>query len=267
MPSRVVASTRRLLDLFERHGARATFFVLGWVAERNGPLIREIADRGHEIACHGHEHDLVYDLGPDRFRADLRRARAAIEGAVGVGVRGYRAPSYSITRKSLWALEILAEEGFHYDSSIFPIRHHRYGIPDFVRHPVALELRAGRLLEFPLTTLRVGRSNLPLAGGAYLRFVPAALFRRGFARLVRERRPTVLYLHPWEIDPDQPRQAVGWRVRVNHYFNLSRVEARLDRLLAAHGFAPLAEVLDGLDAAGEIPVRTPSPGIELHRTS
>lgn len=254
MPSRVEESTRRLLDLFDRKASRATFFVLGWVAERHAKLVREIADRGHEVACHGYAHDLVYDLGPRRFREDLRRAKRAVEDATGLGMRGYRAPSYSITDASLWALRILAEEGFRFDSSIFPIRHHRYGIPDFARSPVTLDLGDARLLEFPLTTLRLGRWNLPLAGGAYLRFLPASLFRRGFARLVREGRPTVLYLHPWEIDPGQPRQAVGWKIRLNHYFNLGRVEARLSRLLEAHRFAPMGEVLDGLEGAGELPV-------------
>lgn len=254
MPSRVEESTRRLLDLFDRKDSRATFFVLGWVAERHAKLVREIADRGHEVACHGYAHDLVYDLGPQRFREDLRRAKRAVEDATGIRMRGYRAPSYSITEASLWALRILSEEGFRFDSSIFPIRHHRYGIPDFARSPVALDLGDARLLEFPLTTLRLGRWNLPLAGGAYLRFLPASLFRRGFARLVREGRPTVLYLHPWEIDPGQPRQAVGWKIRLNHYFNLGRVEARLSRLLEAHRFAPMGEVLDGLEGAGELPV-------------
>jgi len=264
LPSRVADSTRRLLDLFDRTRSRATFFVLGWVAERHGELVREIARRGHEVACHGYAHDLVYDLGPQRFREDLRRARAAIEDASGLALEGYRAPSYSITRASLWALPILAEEGFGFDSSIFPIRHPRYGIPDFVREPVTLDLGGARLREFPLTTLRIGRMNFPLAGGAYLRFLPAPVFRLGFRRLALRGTPTVLYLHPWEVDPDQPRQDVGWRVRINHYFNLHRVEERLRRLLEAHRFAPLGEVLARLDAAGRLPVHpVPAAGV-LH---
>lgn len=264
MPSRVGESTRRLLDLFDRHQSRATFFCLGWVAERHPKLVQEIADRGHEVACHGYGHELVYDLGPDRFRADLRRARDAIRNATGLEVAGYRAPSYSITRRSLWALPILVEEGFRYDSSIFPIRHHRYGIPDFVRHPVTLEVGSGRLQEFPLTTLRLGPVNVPLAGGAYLRFLPAALFRLGFSRLASAGEPTVLYLHPWEVDPDQPRQPVGWKVRVNHYHNLHRVEARLAALLARHRFAPLRDVLSALDARGDLPLHPLPPAAELH---
>lgn len=264
LPSRVGESTRRLLDLFDRTASRATFFVLGWVAERHGKLIREIAERGHEVACHGYSHELVYDLGPRRFREDLRRARAAVQEATGLVVEGYRAPSYSITRASLWALPILAEEGFGFDSSIFPIRHPRYGIPDFVRHPVALDLGGARLREFPLTTLRLGPVNLPLAGGAYLRFVPGALFRLGFERLVRAGRPTVLYVHPWEIDPDQPPQPLGLRLRINHYYNLHRVEQRLQRLLAAHRFAPLGEVLAELEARGALPLHPLSLPPVLH---
>ncbi len=256
LPSRVGDATARLLDLFDATGSRATFFVLGWVAERQGGLLREIARRGHEIACHGQDHALVYDLGPERFREDLRRARAAVEEATGEKVCGYRAPSYSITRRSLWALPILAEEGFAYDSSIFPIRHPRYGIPGFAPDPVRLDLGDGRALrEFPMTTLELGPLTLPLAGGAYLRFLPGALFRWGFGRLVRAGRPTVLYLHPWELDPEQPRQRVGLRVRVNHYFNLGRTEGRLRRLLQAHRFAPLGDVLEGLEAEGALPLR------------
>ena len=197
IPSRVIESTRRLLDLFDQTESRATFFALGWIAERHPKLLREIVDRGHEIACHGYGHELVYEIGPERFRSDLRRARSAIENATGVAVRGYRAPSYSITAASLWALPILIEEGFDFDSSIFPVRHPRYGIPEFSRWPVRLELgEHGSIREFPLTTLSLGPYNLPLAGGAYLRFLPPALFRWGLARLEAAGRPAVLYVHP-----------------------------------------------------------------------
>ena len=254
LPSRVRESTLRLLDLFDSTQSQATFFVLGWIAERHPKLVREIADRGHEIACHGYEHELVYEMGRDRFRRDLQRARAAIEDATGVVVRGYRAPSYSITAASLWALPILAEEGFSFDSSIFPIKHPRYGIPGFARWPVRLELGGGATIrEYPLTTLAFGRVNLPLAGGAYLRFLPPPLFRWGFARLQARGRATVLYVHPWEIDPDQPRQPVGWKTRINHYFNLARTEDRLTRLLERFRFAPLGEVLNHMADSGELP--------------
>jgi polysaccharide deacetylase family protein (PEP-CTERM system associated) len=254
LPSRVGDATRRLLDRFDRSGNRATFFVLGWVAERHPGLVREIAKRGHEIACHGYGHELVYEIGPARFRADLKRARAAIEDATSSRVEGYRAPSYSITQRSLWALEILCEEGFRFDSSIFPIRHPRYGIPDFHRRPVRIQLGDERWIdEFPLTTLPIGPLSLPLAGGAYLRFLPGPLFRWGWSRLEAAGEPAVLYLHPWEIDPDQPRPPVGWRVRVNHYHNLGRTESRLQRLLERFRFAPMGEVLDALETRGRLP--------------
>ena len=252
--SRLLGPTHRLLDAFDEVNQTATFFVLGWVAERHSQLLREIADRGHEIACHGFDHALVYHLGPSRFRQDVRRARRAIEDACGARVRGYRAPSYSVTAKSIWALNILAEEGFTFDSSIFPIRHPRYGIPTFSRRPVTVLLPGGRQIhEFPLTTLRVGALNLPVAGGAYLRFLPTCVFRWSFARLQRMGWPTVLYVHPWELDPDQPRYRVSWRTRVNHYHNLDRLEGKLRTLLDAFDFAPMGAVLDRLKADQRLP--------------
>jgi polysaccharide deacetylase family protein (PEP-CTERM system associated) len=259
LPSRVIESAHRLLDLFDQTESRATFFALGWVAERNPKLLREIVDRGHEIACHGYGHELVYQIGPERFRNDLRRARTAIEDATGCAVRGYRAPSYSITAASLWALPILLEEGFDFDSSIFPVRHPRYGIPEFSRWPVRLEFGdGGSIREFPLTTLSLGPYNLPLAGGAYLRFLPPALFRWGFGRLEAADRPTVLYVHPWEIDAEQPRQPVSRRVRVNHYHNLDATEARLRGLLERFEFNALGDVLDRLESSGRLrPYRYP----------
>jgi polysaccharide deacetylase family protein (PEP-CTERM system associated) len=256
-PSRLGDETRRLLDLFDATASRATFFVLGWVAERHPALVREIAARGHEVACHGYGHEIVYQIGPERFREDLKRARAAIEGAVGARMAaGYRAPSFSITERSLWALEILADEGFRFDSSIFPIRHHRYGIPSFERRPVELRLPGGlSIREFPLTTLDVGRLRLPLAGGGYLRFLPPRLFGWGLGRLRAAGEPLILYLHPWEIDPEQPRLATGWRVRVNHYHNLHRTERRVRALCERFAFAPVGEVLERLAAAGRLPER------------
>ena len=255
-PSRVDDSARRLLDAFEQHRRHATFFVLGWVAERRPALVREIAARGHEIACHGYGHELVYEIGPERFREDLKRARKAIEDAVGARALGYRAPSFSITARSLWALDILAEEGFAYDSSIFPVRHYRYGIPDFDQRPVELRLPSGlSIREFPLTTLDVGPVRLPLAGGAYLRFLPPAVFRWGLQRLADAREPSVLYLHPWEIDAEQPRLPTGWRVRVNHYHNLHRTLGRVRALLDRYAFEPVGRVLDRLAEAGRLPAR------------
>jgi len=263
IPSRVEEPTLRLLDAFEASSTRATFFVLGWLAERHPRLLRTIAERGHEIASHGYGHELVYEIGPERFRADLRRARDAIQDATGVAVRGYRAPSYSITEDSLWALEILCEEGFRYDSSIFPIRHHRYGIPDFPRHPVRIALPGGNAIEeFPMTTWQLGPLRVPLGGGAYLRFLPASVFRFGVGRLVASGEPTALYTHPWEVDAEQPRQEVGWKVQVNHYHNLHRTEDRVRALLGRFDFAPMSEVLGDLAAAGRLPSHTLPSGIE-----
>lgn len=255
LPSRVEGATLRLLDAFEEYDQRATFFCLGWVADRHPGLVRTIADRGHELACHGYHHELLYNLGPEKFIDDLRRSRDAIQQAAGVVVEGYRAPSYSITDRSLWALRILADEGFRYDSSIFPIRHHRYGIPNFSRRPVRLDLGENRSIqEFPLTTLRVAGTNLPLAGGAYLRFIPPSIFRWAFRHVTRDKTPGILYLHPWELDPGQPRQQVTWKTRINHYFNLKRTESRLRGLLEQHRFAPVGEVLQKLEDAGELPI-------------
>ena len=256
LPSRVEAATHRLLDLFDASGHRATFFVLGWVAERQGALVRTIAERGHEIACHGFGHQLVYEIGRERFEADLARSQRAIEDACGVAVRGYRAPSYSITERSLWALDVLAEAGFTYDSSIFPIRHHRYGIPAFPQQPVRLALDSGaEILEFPMTTLRAFGTNLPLAGGAYLRFLPLPFFRLAFDHLVRSGRATVLYLHPWEIDGGQPVQDVGFKTRVNHYYNRDQMEQKLAAVIRPHAFGALEDVLQALDDAGRIETR------------
>ncbi len=246
---RVVANTLKTLDLLDVFSVKATFFILGWVAERAPGLVAEIAGRGHEVACHGYGHQLVYEIGPDRFREDIRRAKGIIEGITGEAVHGYRAPSYSITGRSLWALDILVEEGFSYDSSIFPVVHDTYGIPCARRFPHEIACTTGSLREFPLTTLNIrgaGRElRLPIAGGGYLRLLPAALVRRGIEYVNRnERQPAVLYFHPWEIDPDQPRISAGLRSRFRHYLNLHRTEGKLRHLLGSLRFAPMGKVLE-----------------------
>lgn len=239
---RVRPNTERLLDLFDAAGVRATFFVLGWVAEREPALIRRIAAAGHEVASHGYAHRLVYDQSPDAFREDLRRARHAIEQAAGVRVLGYRAPSFSITPRSLWAFEVLAEEGYAYDASVFPIRHDRYGLPGAPRHPHRVPGRT--LAEAPGSTVVVGPLTMPVAGGGYFRLCPYWMTRWAVRRLnERERQPAIVYLHPWEIDPGQPRIPAKLVSRLRHYQNLARTEPRLRRLLAEFSFAPLAEVL------------------------
>lgn len=237
MGTRVVPNTTRLLDLFDEFKVRSTFFVLGWVGERHPDLVKTIARRGHEIASHGYAHRLIYDQTPAAFRDDVRRAKRVLEDAAGRRVAGYRAPSYSITPRSLWALDILLEEGYSYDSSIFPIRHDRYGIPISGRHVYSIERNGGTLFEVPGSTTRLGRLNLPIAGGGYFRILPYWWTRWGIARVNQvERRPAVFYLHPWEIDPDQPRLKAGHVSMFRHYRNLEDTENRLRRLLTDFRF-------------------------------
>jgi polysaccharide deacetylase family protein (PEP-CTERM system associated) len=242
---RVEESTRRILDLFDRHGVKATFFVLGWVARKRPRLVAEIAGRGHEIGCHSFWHRLVYRLTPEEFRADLREATCAIEDAAGMKLRGYRAPTYSITACSLWALEILAEEGYAYDSSIFPVRHDVYGMPSFPRLPTELNLGQRRtIIEFPPSTVRVFGLNLPGPGGGYLRILPFWYSLWALGRIRRERTmPGAVYVHPWELDPEQPRVAAPLRSRLRHYTGLRRTARRLESLLRRFRFAPMGQVL------------------------
>jgi polysaccharide deacetylase family protein (PEP-CTERM system associated) len=257
LESRVCANTDRLLQLFADHRVSATFFVLGWVAERFPWLVRSIAAAGHEVACHSYAHRLVYDLTPAQFRADVCRAKAMLESAAGVEVLGYRAPSYSITPRSLWALDVLIEEGFVYDASIFPIHHDRYGIPLSPRHPYSLKREAGTLLEVPASTVRLGPLNLPIAGGGYFRILPYAWTRWGIDRLNRrECRPAIFYLHPWEIDPEQPRLGTSWLGRFRHYRNLDLTECRLRALLREFRFSTLLSVVRNQSTA---PVATTTP--------
>lgn len=242
--SRVCANTDRLLGIFDDAGVRGTFFVLGWVAERYPELVRRIFRMGHEVASHGYAHRLVYDQTPAAFREDVRRAKRLLEDACGHSVGGFRAPSYSITPRSLWALDVLIEEGYWYDASIFPILHDRYGIPVSGRHPYEVQRRTGRLTEVPGSTVRVGLWNVPVGGGGYFRILPYAWTRWGISRLNRvEGRPAVFYLHPWEIDPDQPQLAAGLLGRFRHYRNLDKTEDRLRALLRDFRFGTVRELV------------------------
>jgi polysaccharide deacetylase family protein (PEP-CTERM system associated) len=246
-PSRVETDTRRLLDLFDTAGVKATCFILGWVAERYPGLVREIAGRGHEPACHSYWHRPIMQLTPEQFRSDTRRAKDAIEQAAGDGICGYRAPTFSITRRSLWALEVLAEEGFTYDSSIFPVRHDLYGIPDAPRAP----FRTHGLVECPMTTFRVGSANLPVGGGGYLRLLPYWYTTTGIRRAWSQGVPLITYVHPWEVDPEQPRIKGRLTSRLRHYTNLSRTAPRLARLCS---WAPFRCFRDsGLLASADLP--------------
>lgn len=235
LPRRVEGNTERLLDQFAAVGVKATFFTLGWVAERHPGLVRRIVAEGHELASHGHGHELVHTLTPAAFRDDLARAKALLEQAGGVEVLGYRAPTFSIGPANAWAWDVLLETGHRYSSSVYPVRHDLYGVPDAPRIPY--RPINGSFLEIPMTTLRLGGRNLPIAGGGYFRLMPYALYRtmlRSFQR--RERRPGLFYIHPWEIDPGQPRVPAAARFsRWRHRLNLRQTSARIDRLL--HDFA------------------------------
>jgi polysaccharide deacetylase family protein (PEP-CTERM system associated) len=253
-PSRVVGNTQRVLDLLDVHKAKATFFFVGWVAARFPHLVREVQSRGHELACHSYWHRTVYSLTPEEFRKDTRRAKHVIEDATGASVTGYRAPSWSITKSCLWALDILAEEGFTYDSSIYPIHHDLYGVPGAQRFPYTHTCANGNgLREFPPATLRLLGTNFPAAGGGYLRIFPSAfteLAFRTFENKYRER--LVVYLHPWELDPEQPRINGSIKSRLRHYTNLGRMHAKLDKVLGRHKFQRFRDVMaaDALEQQG-----------------
>jgi len=248
-PLRVVDNTLKILDLLDTYSTKATFFVLGWVAERCPSLVREINKRGHEVACHGYGHRLIYRIGLENFRNDIRRAKAILEDICGESVNGYRAPSYSITKDSLWALDILIEEGFTYDSSIFPIVHDLYGIHDAHRFPHEITRPSGTIKEFPMSTIHIAlrgmQYRIPVAGGGYLRLFPLCFIKRAIHRInKREGQPVVLYFHPWEIDPEQPRVKAGLKSRFRHYLNLNKTYEKVSDILSSFHFAPMRVVLD-----------------------
>jgi polysaccharide deacetylase family protein (PEP-CTERM system associated) len=232
LPCRVERNCDRILELFDAHGTKATFFVLGWVAERYPALVRRIVSLGHELASHGYEHVRVICQDRHEFDRDIRRTKRILEDIAGVRVRGYRAASYSIGEKTLWALDLLYEAGYEYSSSIYPIEHDHYGMPGAPRFPFRPNGDRG-ILEVPISTVTLHRRNLPCGGGGYFRFFPYAVSRWAIRRInEHDGQPTIFYFHPWEIDPDQPRQrGIGFKTRFRHYLNLDRMERRLDSLL------------------------------------
>ena len=254
LPSRVVSQTQAVLRILGRNRVQATFFVLGWVAERHPGLVRQIADAGHEIGCHSYAHQLVYDLSPAQFRQDTSRAVDAIAKACGVVPRVYRAPSYSITKRSLWALQILVECGFTHDSSIYPIAHDRYGIPGFSRHAEILQTPSGPIQEIPIAAVALsGGKVAPVGGGAYLRLLPYCYTAAGVRRMnEREGLPACVYFHPWELDGALPRLANGVIARWRTYTGLKKMGAKLHRLLSEFSFStigsvyPVPEILEAL---------------------
>lgn len=237
---RVVENTDRILDLLDRHSVQATFFVLGWIADRVPALVQEIEQRGHEIATHGYSHTLLTEVTPAEFEADLCRALEVTRRLVTQPLLGFRAPSFTITRKTLWALDILARHGIKYDSSIFPVRFHPdYGMPD-----AALSIhRIGPIIEVPMSVARILGRNIPCSGGGYFRVFPYAITRFLLQQCNREGRPAVFYLHPWEVDPGQPRVKLSFSKSFRHYMNLDKTLERLDHLLDDFEFAPVREVL------------------------
>lgn len=241
---RAEQSTRRLLALFAESNMKATFFVLGWVAQRSPDLIREIHRQGHEVASHGMSHKLVFDQSPQEFAAETYESKALLEDIIGAPVLGYRASTYSITRRSLWALDIIKEAGFTYDSSIFPIRHDVYGIPDAPQVPSLIGTPKGAtLVEFPMSTAPMFGTRIPVSGGGYFRLLPYWLTHAGLSKLNRMGRPFIFYVHPWEVDPDQPRIQTSWLSTLRHYTNLDRCEEQLRRLISTFRFAPVRDVL------------------------
>jgi polysaccharide deacetylase family protein (PEP-CTERM system associated) len=240
-PPRVERNTHRLLDILDEFGVKGTFFVLGWVAERASGVLQRIVSDGHEIACHGYSHRPLNRMTPEEFRADLRQSKGILENITGHSVSGYRAPTFSITQDNQWALTVLAEEGFLYDSSVFPIHHDRYGWTSFPRTIVRWE---GKINVFPISTLRVLGVNLPFSGGGYLRVLPYWLIRESFRRVnCRENNSVVLYVHPWEIDSAQPRVPIHGFSSFRHYVNIGSMEFKLRRLLDDFSFGRMDDVL------------------------
>lgn len=243
--SRVASSTLRILDLLDQAEVKGTFFVLGWVADQHPDLVREIQRRGHEIASHSYWHRLVYEQSPEEFRQDLMRSREVLQQITGQAITAYRAPSFSITAKSMWALEILAEEGFRVDSSIFPIRHDRYGVPGAQDKIHTIKTSAGTLIEFPPSVFKLGRTRLPISGGGYFRLYPQFASAFALARVNRSKQPFMFYIHPWEVDPGQPRMPHGsYLTRFRHYVGLAATEQKLGKLLGQFRFGRLSDVLD-----------------------
>jgi polysaccharide deacetylase family protein (PEP-CTERM system associated) len=247
LPLRVERNTNEILDLLARAGTRATFFFLGWVAERCPALVKAVHAAGHEVASHGYGHDLVYDMTPAAYREDARRAKAILEGLIGAPVIGYRAPSFTIVESTTWALDVLREEGFVYDSSVFPLTwHDRYGFSECGTVPFKWD---NGLIEIPIAVSRVGRWSLPVGGGGYFRLLPYAYFKHLLSRINRHDESFTFYLHPWEFDPEQPRVKVRPMHRFRHYTNLGQTAGRLQRILSDFRFEPIASYLAAREAA------------------
>ena len=245
--SRVESNTEKLLGLLDQGGVHATFFILGWVAERYPSLVRRIASAGHEVASHGYAHELITAQTPIAFREDIRKAKGILESILQQPVLGYRAPSFSITKDTMWAIQILVEEGYVYDSSIFPVVHDRYGVPSANPQLHQLSTPAGLLWEVPPSTVKCLGVRLPVAGGGYFRLYPYVILRALLRKLEGEGSPLVMYMHPWEFDPDQPRMEGSVLSRIRHYLNLAKTEGRMQALLQDFSFAPIRRVFPEIE--------------------
>jgi polysaccharide deacetylase family protein (PEP-CTERM system associated) len=245
--SRVEKNVYKILDILNDRKVRATFFVLGWVAERNPRMVKELVAHGHEVASHGYAHELITSQTPELFRDDVRKAKQILEDLTGERVQGYRAPSFTITSETKWALPVLVEEGYRYDSSIFPVFHDRYGFPGAMPWCHKIETASGLLWEVPPSSYGVLGYRVPVGGGGYFRLFPYPVLKSMLRRIENDRHPLVMYLHPWELDPDQPRMEGSAMSRFRHYLNLDKTEQRLQWLLRDFQFGPIRRSLQGLD--------------------
>lgn len=243
--SRVEKNTYRILNVLDEFGVKATFFILGWIGEHFPSVVKEVHAAGHEIGSHGYNHKLVYHSTPDEFREDIRKSKSILEDIIGDQVMGYRAASYSIVKNTLWALDVLVEEGFLYDSSIFPIHHDRYGFPESERFFHIIRRDNGAIAEFPPTTYRIFGQNIPVAGGGYMRLFPLKALKKAIRDInTKEGKSAVLYLHPWEVDIEQPRLNGNWKANLRHYINLKSTMPKMRTFLSEFKFRPLKTFLD-----------------------
>jgi polysaccharide deacetylase family protein (PEP-CTERM system associated) len=256
--SRIERNTDKLLSILHDFDARATFFVLAWLAKKHPKLVKEIVDGGHEIACHSNLHRSIYAMSIDEFRMDTAQAKQLLEDVTGTRVFGYRAPSFSITGNSLWAFEILAELGFSYDSSVFPIRHPNYGWPHAPRFPFTIKTAGGSITEFPMPTLQIWGARAPIGGGAYFRLLPYWYTRWGIRHInLWENHSACIYLHPWELDSEQPRMAGSLSAKLRHYLGLHGAESKLRRLLRDFQVQPLIFAIEELKSGSSARLRQP----------
>ena len=243
-PSRVEETTTRLLELLDRYQVRGTFFVLGWIARNHPALVEKISKAGHEVASHGFDHTMITEMTSEAFRQDIRKSKTILEGIIGTSVNGYRAPTFSILEKTSWAYEILLQEGYSYSSSVYPIWHDRYGWPKFGNHPRRMASdKNGEIWEVPLTVGSIGPIRIPFGGGGYLRIYPLWLTHWSIRKLnKKERRSAIVYVHPWELDPDQPRLQGTLLSKFRHYINLEKTESRLESLLGTFKFQSIRDI-------------------------